>query len=199
MAAGGSQHEGEMSRALRRCVRRLIPCCALARVLLSLLLLSSIDIAVSQPAAPPLPGGESVEEVIVRAKSLNRLQSEVFRAEAAFYGAFNALNADHEFDIHCGLEAQIGSHLQQRVCRAKFVSTLRAQATQAALRGEPPPPTAGLMQEKAKLLKDQMRTAATQNPDLATALITLVDARKAFEAERKRRCEGRLFFCRRHD
>jgi hypothetical protein len=90
---------------------------------------------------PTLTAGETVEEIIVRARSLERLQIEVFRAEQSFYDPFNAANSNHEFDIDCEMRAPTGSHIQHRVCHAAFVTTLEAKAADALKSGEDPFPS----------------------------------------------------------
>jgi hypothetical protein len=174
---------------------------ALRDATLALVLLGAAGIAVGQELAPfpPLAAGDSVDEIIVTSRSLARLQTEVFRAEDSFFAAFNALNGDHEFDIHCEVEpVHINSHIKHRVCRANFVATLEAQSTQATLRGDVAPPTFGLMKAKGEVLTEHLRSLVKQNPGLLTALVNVATARESLEAERARRCEGRLFFCRRH-
>jgi hypothetical protein len=172
-----------------------------------LLLIGATKSAIGQELGPFPPLAVSntvdavsntVDEVIVRSRSLLRLQTEIFRAEDSFYAAFNALNSDHQFDIDCEFTAYTGTRIKQRVCRAKFVATLEAQAAEALLRGDPPPPTYGLMKAKGELLTEQMRSQVKQNPALLATLMNIATARESFDGERARRCESRLLFYRRH-
>ncbi len=133
----------------------------------------------------------------MRARSLERLQLEVFRAEQAFYDAFNAANTNHEFDISCDFGAPTGSHIAVRVCRAAFVTTLEAKAAQAYARGQDPYVYYSMMQAKAPLLHDELLNVAMQNPAVRAALEHVGSARQSFDAEKARRCEGRALFCRR--
>jgi hypothetical protein len=149
-------------------------------------------------AAPPLAASETIEEIIVRARSLERLQLEVFRAEKLFYDAYNAANTNHEFDVDCEFEAPTGSHIRFRVCRAAFVTKLEAKAAEAFKTGVDPAPFYALMKAKEPLLHDELRNVATQNPEVLAALMQVGNARQAFENEKARRCEGRVLFCRRH-
>ena len=147
---------------------------------------------------PALAAGETVDEVIVRARSLERLQIEVLRAEQSFYDAFNVANTNHEFDIDCEFRAPTGSHIQLRVCRAAFVTTLEAKAAEAIKRGDDPHVFYAMMQAKAPLLREELRNVATQNPEARAALMNVGTARQSFDNEKARRCEGRVLFCRRH-
>ena len=146
---------------------------------------------------PAIASGDSVEEIIVRAKSLMLLQQEALRAEQAFYDAFNAANSNDDFDIYCEFRATTGTHIKQRVCRAKFVDKLEADEAEALLRGDAPPPTHALMMQKGQLLTAEMRTLAQQRPDVLQALMRVATTRQSFDAEHARRCEGRILFCRR--
>ncbi len=132
-----------IARRLRECKRRYLQ--------LAAWLLGTASVAAGQEPvpAPPLDSGSSVDEVIVRAKSLTRLQNEAFRAEEAFYAAFNGTTGNHEFDIHCERRSTSGGKILERVCLAKFVETLEAEAARAFWSGAPLPQTGALMREKA--------------------------------------------------
>ncbi len=185
----------------RRCSGFRFRVSALRDATLALVLLGAAEIAVGQELTPfpPLAAGDSPDEIIVTSRSLARLHTEVLRAEDSFFAAFNALNDDHELDIHCEVEPlHINSHIKGRVCHANFVVTLEAKATQALLRGDVPPPIYPLMKAKGEVLTEHLRSLVKQNPDLLAALVKVANERESFEAERARRCEGKLFFCRRH-
>ena len=159
----------------------------------------------SEAAQPPqtpqtsvLASINTVEELIVTGRSLKRMQKEVFRAEQAFYDAFNAANSTDDFDIYCLVDAPTGTHIKRRACRARFVDKLEADQARAFLRGAPPPPTFALMQAKGQQLMAEMRTLAEQRPEVLQALMKLANARESYDKERARRCEGRFLFCRRH-
>ncbi len=149
-------------------------------------------------SAPPAPSGSTIDEVIVMGKSLVRLQNEAVRAEEAFYKAFNSVNSDHDFDVHCENRTRMNSHFGDRVCLGAFVARLEADDTRALLQGLPQPPTYALMAEKTKQLREKLLDAAKQSPAVAAALIEAANARTAFEKENARRCADRVYFCSRH-
>ena len=171
----------------------------LRRATIVLLSLGATVVAADeQPASqPPIPSDSTIDEVIVTGKSLLRLHNEAIRAEEAFFKAFNAVNSDHEFDVRCEYRTQLNSHFQGRLCLGEFVATLEAEQTRALLMGYPPPPTYALMAEKTKQLREKLLDAARQSPAVAAALIEAANARTAFEKENARRCEDRVYFCRR--
>ena len=72
---------------------------------------------------PPSVG----DEVIVIGKSSSQLKVEMERAEEAVYDRFNALNSDHQFDIHCRREAPLGSNISRRVCQPNFWRDIEAR------------------------------------------------------------------------
>lgn len=190
--------------APHRSVRPRTSCVAL-RALILVAVLANTGAAVAEELAPfpsldapPVAAGETIEEIIVRARSLERLQLEVFRAEQAFFDAYNAANTNHEFDIGCEFEAPTGSHIRLRVCRAAFVTKLEAQAAQALKNGLDPSAFYAQMKAKEPSLRAEIRNVATQNPEVLAALMQVGNARQAFDSEKARRCDGKILFCRRH-
>jgi len=157
---------------------------------------ASTDAVGSTPTSSvtsPIPG-LTLEEVIVYGnRTLDSLRQEVFRAEDAFYDAFNAVNSSDEYDISCTRRAPTGSRMLRRVCEARFVKDLNADFARAFLRGDPLPPINPMIMYKGQLLVDEMRTVARENPLVLTALIRLAESKQKFEDERKRRCTGRIF------
>lgn len=153
--------------------------------------------AASEETAP-LAAGITLEEVIVYGdRTLNSLRLEVYRAEEAFYDAFNAVNSNDEFDISCKRRAQTGSRMVRRVCEARFVSDLNADFAQAWLRGEPLPPINPMLMYKGNLLVEEIKAVAREDPLVQQSLIRLAETQQRFDEEHERRCAGRILFCRR--
>ena len=130
------------------------------------------------------------------------MRHEVDIAEEVFFDQFNALNSDDDFDIHCYREAETGSHIKRRVCKANYLRRLEAEATQQALLSLQAT-GAGLVldpvaetRQMDKLMLEEMERLAIENPELLEALQEFVGMKKAFEAERRERCEGRIILCR---
>ena len=142
---------------------------------------------------------ETIEEIVVYGeKSLIRLRYELYKAEEVVFDLFNSLNSDDEFDIHCYKEAPIGSHIKRRICTPNYVRELVAEATRLALLGiigSYSHPVAKI-QQKDKLLREEMEALVIERPELLKALSEFADAKQILETERQRRCEGRLIICR---
>ena len=146
---------------------------------------------------------ETIEEIrVYGTKSLLRMRHEVDIAEEVFFDQFNALNSDDDFDIHCYREAKTGSRIKRRVCTANYFRRLEAEATrntrlslQATGSAVFLDPTAEI-RKMDKLLLEKMEKLAGENPGLLKALEEFVGMKKAYEAERKEKCEGRLILCR---
>jgi hypothetical protein len=112
------------------------------------------------------------------------------------------LNSDDDFDIHCYREAETGSHIKRRVCKANYLRRLEAEATKQQMLSLQAT-GAGLYLEPVveirkmdKKFQEEVEKLAIANPELLEALVEFVDMKKAFEAERKERCEGRFILCR---
>ena len=149
---------------------------------------------------------DTIEEIIVYGdKSLIRLRLELYRAEEKVFVLFNSLNSDDEFDIHCYKEAPTGSHIMRRVCKANYERKLIAEATSRWLlsrqTGTGVAPgflyPAAKIQQKAELLHEEMESLVVENPELLKVLSEFSEAKRILESERQRRCEGRIFICRR--
>jgi hypothetical protein len=78
-------------------------------------------------AQPPV---EEVEEVIVRAKPLNRYRAEIELARDEMIRVFNEANEGEDNDVQCRYEAPTGTRIPQRVC----FSTAQDRATAGAAR-----------------------------------------------------------------
>ena len=141
---------------------------------------------------------EPIEEVIVRGhKSIIDLKHEMYRAEDALYGLYNSLNTDDDFDTRCYEEAPTGSKIPRRVCRANFYGKLLAELTQRRMRGEPiTNPVFEIRRMNERRLAD-MTEKALEHSELLKAIVRYSETKQTLESERKRRCEGRLFICRR--
>ena len=59
---------------------------------------------------------EEPEEIVVRAKPLNRYRVEVELARDEMIKVFNEANEGEDNDVRCRYEAPTGSHIPQRVC-----------------------------------------------------------------------------------
>src|SRR5262245_41248218 len=101
-------------------MRHLIPC---SLVLVSFAVILSGRVLAQQPA-------EEVEEVIVRAKPLNRYRVEVELARDEMIRVFNEANEGEDNDVQCRYEAPTGSRIPQRVC----FSTAQDRASAGAAR-----------------------------------------------------------------
>jgi len=51
-------------------------------------------------------------------------------------------------------------------------------------------------QQKAEILRKEMEVLILENADLLKAVVELSNAKQILESERQRRCDGRLFVCR---
>jgi len=141
---------------------------------------------------------EIIDEIIVReSKPLITLKKEMYRGEDTLYDLYNSLNTDDDFDTRCYEEAPTGSHIKRRVCRANFYGRLLAEETQRMLRREPYiNPVFKIRKMNERRLAD-MTEKALEHPELLKAIIRYSETKQTWESERKRRCEGRLFICRR--
>ncbi len=157
-----------------------------------------------EPSTPvsEVPGPDVLEEVVVYGDvPLLVLRSEMDLAIDSYFAKFNELNSTDEFDIHCEREIHTGTRIKQRQCRARFYSDLEAQAAREWRDFGGPPPQQWLasrqvlIQRKAQLLDEEMKTLIDEHPELLEALTKAGAAEEKYSSERARRCAGRVFIC----
>ena len=71
---------------------------------------------------------EEIEEVVVRAKPLNRYRAEVELARDEMIRVFNEANEGEDNDVRCRYEAPTGSRIPQRVCFSTSQDRVSANA-----------------------------------------------------------------------
>jgi len=162
--------------------------------------LAPLGMCVSASAQQVEPGpAETIEEIVVYgSKSLVHLRLEMYKAEDIVFEVFNSLNSDDELDIHCYQEAPTGSHIKKRVCQTNYVRDLTAEATRLWVQGITASyshPVAKIRQ-KDKILIEEMEALVVEHPEMLKALNEYSGAKQVLESERQRRCEGRVFICR---
>ena len=188
--------------SLQRRIRASRYCMTGAILLLALTRVGMCQTAPDQGVKPA--SSDTLDEIIVYGqKSLLALRHEIYRAEENFYDLFNSVNSDDDYDVHCHKEAPTGSHVRRRTCRANFEKELTAEATSQWLvarqvgMGQPYLLPAARIRHKKKLMIEEMEVLISVHPELLEALSGFSDAQQIYESEHERRCEGRIFFCRR--
>jgi hypothetical protein len=152
-----------------------------------------------EPALPDaIEENDEIEEIVVYgSKSLGQLRDQIRRAEVKVFDLFNSFNNDDEFDIHCRKVAPTGSRIKKRVCSPNYVADLVAKETAAFWGGMPFVYPSALVRRKGEILQAKMEALLMERPDLAKALNEFTIATQVYDSEHKRRCEGRVFLCRR--
>ena len=152
---------------------------------------SAVDQKVEETPAEP------IEEIVVYGeKSLGNLRHEVYRTEEKFFAAFNSLNDEEEYDVHCFYEVPSFTHIRRHVCRANFVKDATADEYAGWRRGQPAVPSKTVIMQKKKRLGLKMELLAAEHPVLLEALIKYTNAKQVLESE-KGECEGQLVICKR--
>jgi hypothetical protein len=75
-----------------------------------------VGLAAGIPGLVLAQSAEEPEEVVVRAKPLNRYRAEIELARDEMIKLFNEANEDDDNDVRCRYEAPTGSRIPQRVC-----------------------------------------------------------------------------------
>lgn len=139
----------------------------------------------------PVPSTALPEEITITGqKHIGLLRKQVEEAEDLMYGLFNKLNDDDRYDIHCRLEAPLGTRIRQRVCRPTFVADAdRAVALDfvgqvQGFAATNPPPVAEEMARHYPILEEKFKTVVGSSPDLADAVSRHHQLREELEQRR---------------
>lgn len=126
--------------------------------------------------------------VVVGEKSLAELRRDVYQAEEDFYALYNKLNDDNEYDVRCFYETATGTHIENHVCRARFVS--KAFSAHAARNRNDMSRVANqdsnpAFAAKTAKYQEKLETLIAANPELQNALIRYNTLRAQFVAQRE--------------
>ena len=140
---------------------------------------------------------EPMEEIVVYGdKSLGILKRQVYKTEENFFAAFNTLNEEEEYDVHCFFEVPSFTHIRRHVCRANFVRDATAAEYAGWRRGQPALSARTVIMQKKKRLGIKLELLAAEHPELLEALSEYTNAKQVLDFEKKK-CEGQWFICRR--
>jgi len=144
-------------------------------------------------AATATTESEEIDEIVVLgAHSLTLLRQEVIVAEDKFFDLYNELNDDDRFDIICENRRPIGTRIQVRECKARFVRDAEVEATQNALVMDNSPANVAAQpirasKEDYETLDKKLKTFAVENPELQKALMEYDNLSKKYSAEREKK------------
>lgn len=127
------------------------------------------------------------EDTSWKEKSVRKLRREYRDAEENFYGAFNNVNTDDEFDIDCKTAAPLGSRKRERRCQAEFLWEYEEELAEETYRqsstGTPAGTTtsAATLQRKQNELRAEMTAAISDYPAVAAAFAELGRTKRNYE------------------
>ena len=142
----------------------------------------------------PTERGEGLEEIVVTApRTPTSMRAEIHAAKIRAVAIFNEINLENDYDIVCRRETPVGSHIPQRVCRARYAGDLESEASQDFLAGDGYfDPAAGIMYHD-DILKQKLAEMAMKHPNFYEALNEYYLLMTKYEAERKARFTDNRF------
>jgi hypothetical protein len=175
--------------------------------------------AIEAQESAPTAAAQSAptEEIIVLGKQLEELRIRIERAEDDVYSRFNEINGNDAYDIHCYERAGMGSHIQRRTCLSNAWRQMDAAVAEATVRdlqsasGGPAAPQGSQpaggtpaashipQQYRAKQLRteklvaDELRRLAHEDPELGAAMVRLGQAYQAEELMTGSRADWTLY------
>jgi len=145
----------------------------------------------AEPATDPATTTQPLEEVEVIGKKLSKLRQEVIEAEERYYALYNELNTNDDYDVHCVLEAHIGTRIKSRVCKAVYVAKAQEDEAQAFLQGRVVAPASLVALTRQDDFRKSAIAVIKANPKLFDLLRERNELEQKYERVRKERMKGR--------
>jgi hypothetical protein len=108
---------------------------SLAVVALCAGLISQVAWSAADPAVKSDERAAAPDEIIVRAKALEKLRLEIKRSQEAVYARFNDINSNDLYDIHCYERRRFLSHINGTVCQSNASRKFDAAIAESTLQG----------------------------------------------------------------
>lgn len=161
---------------------------------------SHAAIAVKQPAQQTQTkrnttanGREPMEEVtVIGQKQIFDLRMQVIQAEDHAYQIFDRLNNDDDYDVHCKLVANTGTHIKKRTCLPNFYFHVQASEKQSLYYAigsttdyAVGPSARNVWARKFPVFKAKVIKLAKENPEMMQAMTRLFDLQRKLDKDRK--------------
>ena len=141
----------------------------------------------------PAKSDEQVEEIIVQGSRLWQMHKAITDADDRFFARYNEINKKHDFDVHCGMEAPLGTKLKQRICRPTFQEKAEEQWARSLLDGTAANPPEVVRVAREDEYRKNLLDVVRGNPELMKLLRQRDALEKKYEAELKKRMKGKWF------
>jgi hypothetical protein len=147
------------------------------------------DTAATAPAPPDKP----IDEIIVQGTRLWQMQKAITAADDRFFVRYNEINKDHDFDVHCAMEAPLGTLIKQRFCRPAYYEKAEQDYARALLDGTDAIPPEAVRLDRQEEYRKHMLDVVRGSPELMKLMHERDALKKKYEAELKKRMKGRWF------
>lgn len=143
-------------------------------------------------AAATAKDQEPIEEVtVIGQKQIFSLRMQVIHAEDHAYKIFDALNDDDDYDVHCKMVANTGTHIQRRTCLPNFFYKAQTAEAQQFLGfigvsefTAVGPSAMNVWAEKFPIFKAKVKKLVRENPEMRDAMVKLFNLQQELEKSR---------------
>jgi hypothetical protein len=139
----------------------------------------------------PANSDEQLDEVIVQGTRLWQMRKAVTDADDRFFARYNEINKNHDFDVHCDMEAPLGTRIKQRTCRPAFQEKAESEWARGLLEGFAAIPPELVWLDRQEAYRRNLFDVARGDPQLMKLLRERDALEKRYKAEHKRRMKGR--------
>jgi len=136
---------------------------------------------------------DEIDEIVVLGgRTLTKLRHEATVAEDRFYELYNELNEDDRYDIICKYRRPVGTRIQVRECKPKFVRDAEIKATRDSLQladslADITAQSIRASREDYEILDEKLKAFTLSSPEMREALMEYDSLNKRYAEEHEKK------------
>ena len=136
---------------------------------------------------------EEIDEIVVLGgRTLTKLRYEATVAEDRFFELYNDLNEDDRYDIICKHRRPVGTRIQVRECKPKFVRDAETKATHDSLQmadslADITAQAIRVSREDYEILDEKLKSFTVSSPEMQEALLDYDRFNKKYAEEHEKK------------
>ena len=147
-------------------------------------LLATASVASEAPAwraEEPPAKKVALDEVLVVGTRVDQIRRQIAEAEDRFYALYDALNTDHDLDVHCTVEAPLGTRFTRHTCEPVYQARVEEDEGRALVEGHGVIPSSLVALARKDDYRRNMLAILRKNPQLVELLRKRVELEKQYK------------------
>jgi hypothetical protein len=152
------------------------------------------QVAIAQDDSPEATSApDEIDEIVVLGgRTLTKLRDESTVAEDRFFELYNDLNEDDRYDIICKHRRPVGTRIQVRECKPKFVRDAEIKATRDSLQmadslADITAQAIRVSREDYEILDEKLKSFTVSSPEMQEALMDYDRLNKRYAEEHEKK------------